>query len=183
MICRLNQLLLNCTTQFIQSHPQWLQKSMNNYKVGRQLVFPKVLSCVSSYLQLEVASEEPCIPTISYTVISLVASSFICLFVSGGDEMGKEQLDCPVCIQPCVHPVKLPCRHIFCFLCMKGVAMRNRTCALCRHPIPMSFLNNPELVDKTQLTHVPEEVKWFYQGRNHGWWQFEARMEKDLEKR
>ena len=103
-------------------------------------------------------------------------------FLDGKEEV-KEQFDCPVCIQPCVHPVKLPCGHIFCFLCMKGVAMRNRTCALCRQPIPPSYLNNPELVDKSDLDHVPDEVKWFYEGRNHGWWQFEARMEKDIERR
>lgn len=98
-------------------------------------------------------------------------------------EDNLEELDCPVCIQRCVHPVKLPCGHIFCFLCMKGVALRNRNCALCRQPIPPSFLNDPELVDKSELDKVSDDVKWFYQGRNHGWWQYEHRMEKELERR
>ena len=31
-------------------------------------------------------------------------------------------LECAVCLQTCVHPVRLPCRHIFCFLCVKGVS-------------------------------------------------------------
>lgn len=28
-------------------------------------------------------------------------------------------MECPVCLQLCVHPSKLPCGHIFCFLCVK----------------------------------------------------------------
>lgn len=30
-----------------------------------------------------------------------------------------DALECPVCLQICVHPSKLPCGHIFCFLCVK----------------------------------------------------------------
>lgn len=30
-------------------------------------------------------------------------------------------LECPVCLQLCVHPSKLPCGHIFCFLCVKVI--------------------------------------------------------------
>lgn len=40
---------------------------------------------------------------------------------AGGSEMeGRSSLDCAICLQPCVHPAKLPCSHIFCFLCLKG---------------------------------------------------------------
>lgn len=32
-------------------------------------------------------------------------------------------LECPICLQTCIHPARLPCGHIFCFLCVKvGVA-------------------------------------------------------------
>ena len=31
----------------------------------------------------------------------------------------EEELECAVCLQKCVHPVRLPCTHIFCFLCVK----------------------------------------------------------------
>ena len=31
-------------------------------------------------------------------------------------------LECAVCLQTCIHPVQLPCRHIFCYLCVKGVS-------------------------------------------------------------
>lgn len=29
------------------------------------------------------------------------------------------KMECPVCLQTCIHPAKLPCGHIFCFLCVK----------------------------------------------------------------
>ena len=35
------------------------------------------------------------------------------------DDKEEEQYDCPVCLQTCIHPVKLPCSHIFCYLCVK----------------------------------------------------------------
>ena len=41
-------------------------------------------------------------------------------------------LECSVCLQPFSNPVKLPCGHSFCFLCVKGVATNNHNCALCR---------------------------------------------------
>lgn len=28
-------------------------------------------------------------------------------------------LECPICLQACIHPARLPCGHIFCFLCVK----------------------------------------------------------------
>jgi len=60
--------------------------------------------------------------------------------------------ECPVCLQPCVFPVQLPCSHIFCFLCVKGVAGRNRRCALCRAEIPQDFVRRPVLVGKDTVT-------------------------------
>lgn len=33
--------------------------------------------------------------------------------------------DCPVCLQPFSHPIKLPCSHVFCYLCAKGFASQH----------------------------------------------------------
>lgn len=55
-------------------------------------------------------------------------------------------LECAICLQQCIHPVRLPCSHMFCYLCMKGVAVRNRRCALCRAEIPEDFVRRPTLV-------------------------------------
>jgi len=71
--------------------------------------------------------------------------------VVDGEAADGMTAECPVCLQPCVFPVKLPCSHIFCFLCLKGVAGRNRRCALCRADIPQDFVRRPVLVGKDRL--------------------------------
>ncbi|XP_077991417.1 uncharacterized protein LOC144445660 [Glandiceps talaboti] len=95
--------------------------------------------------------------------------------------------ECAVCLQTCVQPVQLPCDHIFCFLCVKGVANQSKRCALCRTEIPMEFLNHPNLVNTGEDICVPEEPSggkedylWFYEGRN-GWWQYDQRTIIELE--
>lgn len=99
---------------------------------------------------------------------------------TGGSKMAEEvpavgqdatgvTIECAVCLQTCVHPVKLPCSHIFCFLCVKGVAFQSRRCAMCRQEIPSDVLLHPQLVDRTQLEKesvLEDGYQWFYEGRN-----------------
>merc|ERR1712071_704093 len=92
-------------------------------------------------------------------------------------------IECAVCLQSCIHPVKLPCSHIFCFLCVKGVAFQSRRCAMCRQEIPADFLLHPQLIDRAQLekeTPLDDGYQWFYEGRN-GWWQYDDRTAVALE--
>lgn len=92
-------------------------------------------------------------------------------------------VECAVCLQPCIHPVQLPCRHIFCFLCVKGAAHRSKRCALCRQEIESEFFNNPKLLryeDLEQTTKFDNQYQWFYQGGN-GWWQYDDRTSQELE--
>lgn len=82
---------------------------------------------------------------------------------------GGVAIECAVCLQTCIHPVRLPCTHIFCFLCIKGVAFQSRRCAMCRQEIPADVLLHPQLVDRTQLekeTTLEDGYQWFYEGRN-----------------
>ncbi|XP_077430967.1 E3 ubiquitin-protein ligase rnf146 [Vanacampus margaritifer] len=95
--------------------------------------------------------------------------------------------ECAICLQSCVHPVQLPCQHIFCFLCVKGASWQSKRCALCRQEVPDDFLERPTLLS-------PEELKasaggrggevsdhaWYYEGRN-GWWQYDVRTSRELE--
>lgn len=77
--------------------------------------------------------------------------------------------ECAVCLQTCVHPVKLPCSHIFCYLCVKGVAFQSRRCAMCRQEIPADSLLHPQLLDRSQLekeSSLEDGYQWFYEGRN-----------------
>ncbi|XP_033100746.1 E3 ubiquitin-protein ligase rnf146-like [Anneissia japonica] len=98
-------------------------------------------------------------------------------------------LECSVCLQTCIYPVELPCRHIFCFLCVKGAANRSKRCALCRKEIPVDYFNHPRLVkiskelqgnENEETAHV-EKYTWYYEGRN-GWWQYDERTNEELEK-
>eukprot|EP00062_Callorhinchus_milii_P013988 gi/632962668/ref/XP_007897449.1/ PREDICTED: E3 ubiquitin-protein ligase RNF146 [Callorhinchus milii] len=91
--------------------------------------------------------------------------------------------ECAICLQTCVHPVKLPCKHIFCFLCVKGASWQSRRCALCRQEIPEDFLDKPALLSPEELKAASRgngEYAWYYEGRN-GWWQYDERTSMELE--
>ncbi|XP_067840679.1 E3 ubiquitin-protein ligase rnf146 isoform X2 [Heptranchias perlo] len=91
--------------------------------------------------------------------------------------------ECAICLQTCVHPVKLPCKHIFCFLCVKGASWQSRRCALCRQEIPEEFLDKPALLSPEELKAASRgngEYAWYYEGTN-GWWQYDERTSTELE--
>ncbi|KAJ6640661.1 E3 ubiquitin-protein ligase, partial [Pseudolycoriella hygida] len=102
---------------------------------------------------------------------------------NGTTEKNDKDMECPICLQFCIHPCKLPCGHIFCFLCVKGVAYKNRRCALCRRDIPAEYLENPNLVYGVQETTsaiTEDGYQWFYEGRN-GWWLYDERTSQEIE--
>nr|CAD7453500.1 unnamed protein product [Timema tahoe] len=78
--------------------------------------------------------------------------------------------ECAICLQMCVHPAQLPCGHIFCFLCVKGVANQSKKCAMCRQEIPTDYLEKPQLLEQSNVEKVAGEFddgyQWFYEGRN-----------------
>lgn len=102
--------------------------------------------------------------------------------------------ECAICLQSCVHPVQLPCCHIFCFLCVKGASWHSKRCALCRQEIPEDFLERPVLLSPEELKAAAsglsriggtggeshEDYAWYYEGRN-GWWQYDERTSRELE--
>ncbi|RZF39665.1 hypothetical protein LSTR_LSTR001186 [Laodelphax striatellus] len=100
--------------------------------------------------------------------------------------------DCAVCLQPCVYPSRLPCSHIFCFLCLKGIVSQSMKCAMCRQQIPADYLDHPDLLpssahpsSSTPSTTADKDdggggYQWFYEGRD-GWWQYDVRTSADLE--
>ncbi|KAM6968220.1 E3 ubiquitin-protein ligase rnf146 [Aplochiton taeniatus] len=110
-----------------------------------------------------------------------------CSAEGGGSSAALPVPECAICLQSCVHPVQLPCSHVFCFLCVKGASWQSKRCALCRQEVPEDFLERPTLLS-------PEELKataggrggaagdhaWYYEGRN-GWWQYDERTSRELE--
>lgn len=102
--------------------------------------------------------------------------------------------ECAICLQSCVHPVRLPCFHVFCFLCVKGASWQSKRCALCRQEVPEDFLERPVLLSPEELKAAAAGVSrsgatgsgsrgdyaWYYEGRN-GWWQYDERTNRELE--
>ncbi|XP_041716357.2 E3 ubiquitin-protein ligase rnf146 [Coregonus clupeaformis] len=101
--------------------------------------------------------------------------------------------ECAICLQTCVHPVRLPCRHVFCFLCVKGASWHSKRCALCRQEVPEDFLEHPTLLSPEELKAAAAgrrggagprsaggDNAWYYEGRN-GWWQYDERTSRELE--
>uniref|UniRef100_A0A6P4F0H9 E3 ubiquitin-protein ligase n=1 Tax=Drosophila rhopaloa TaxID=1041015 RepID=A0A6P4F0H9_DRORH len=107
--------------------------------------------------------------------------------ISDGDSFSATAvaLECPICLQTCIHPARLPCGHIFCFLCVKGVAYKNPRCAMCRREIHAEFLDHPQLVNGIEdicTTRATEDgYQWYYEGRNGGWWAYDSRTNGDIE--
>lgn len=93
---------------------------------------------------------------------------------------------CCICQEQCVNPVKLPCSHIFCFLCIKGVAARSNHCALCRQQLNLDILSNPSIINRTEIESVIQEseeyYRWYYEAKNGGWWLCEQRTSTEMEK-
>ncbi|XP_069701638.1 E3 ubiquitin-protein ligase rnf146-like isoform X1 [Periplaneta americana] len=102
----------------------------------------------------------------------------------GIENTGTSIPECAVCLQSCVHPAQLPCGHIFCFLCVKGVANQSKKCAMCRQEIPTDYFEKPVLVAQNNSdkdnTGFDDGYQWFYEGRN-GWWQYDERTSRELE--
>ncbi|CAL8313705.1 unnamed protein product [Boreogadus saida] len=93
--------------------------------------------------------------------------------------------ECAICLQSCVHPVCLPCRHVFCFLCMKGASWQSKRCALCRQAVPEDFLERPKLLSPEALRAAAAaggaDHAWYYGGSGGGWWQYDERTSRELE--
>merc|ERR1712210_131347 len=98
------------------------------------------------------------------------------------DGSSEVPIECAVCLQTCVYPVQLPCKHIFCFLCVKGVTLQSKRCAMCRREIPPDYLYHPDLLSQVQESENSYEDggQWFYEGRG-GWWQYDQRTSVEIE--
>ncbi|XP_023946157.2 E3 ubiquitin-protein ligase RNF146 [Bicyclus anynana] len=99
-------------------------------------------------------------------------------------ERDNRDQDCAICLQKYHHPAELPCGHVFCFLCVKGIARTSKKCAICRTNIPADYFDHPVLLDNPDTDEIlePENEKyhWYYEGRN-GWWKYDERSNVDLE--
>lgn len=79
-------------------------------------------------------------------------------------------VECAVCLQTSIHPAELPCGHIFCYLCIKGIVNQGRRCAMCRQDIPVDYLDKPRLLKPVDIESNSRGFEdgrlWFYEGHN-----------------
>lgn len=113
--------------------------------------------------------------------------------ITQNTQKNKSLDDCIICCNPMYIKIALPCKHTFCFSCVKGHVLRQSfhqkvTCPACTQSLPDWFKHtikhNPhKLVSmETQKTMMRStDVFWFYSGSNGGWWAYEQSNNKDIE--
>merc|ERR1712131_429153 len=93
-------------------------------------------------------------------------------------ENQSQENNCSICLEKFLHPLTLPCKHQFCYLCIKGVSTTQGTrCAMCRQSFPSRLIIQPSIIE--DYNEDDNEV-WFYEGRN-GWWQYDQRTNEHIE--
>jgi len=89
------------------------------------------------------------------------------IIIDDASDKSKSKYDeCPVCLGPVVFPLRTPCGHVFCFLCVKGVALQANRCPMCRQNIPIGFDKNPINLERQEVETLEDGYEWFYEGKN-----------------
>ncbi|CAB3363126.1 Hypothetical predicted protein [Cloeon dipterum] len=92
-----------------------------------------------------------------------------------------EDEQCSICLQEMEIPFQLPCSHVFCYMCAKGLAKTCGSCALCRGPIPDGYFERPEwYLLSSEFPEPSAEYSWFYEG-SEGWWLFTPRVAAEIQ--
>lgn len=108
--------------------------------------------------------------------------------------------ECAICLQKMELPVELPCksveqnktfemsinlnfyfRHIFCFLCVKGVRRSSpsarKKCALCRVDFALEAIVEQVALKVQPNEEEQPEFEWFYSAKSgEGWWLFDKKV-------
>ena len=92
--------------------------------------------------------------------------------------------DCPACLEEPLYPVTLACKHVYCFLCVKGVIqeatkMKEKAkCGICKN----TTLDDTLLEESKQLKRTKSDLKdvdcgtecWFYEAGGD-WWKYDKK--------
>lgn len=69
--------------------------------------------------------------------------------------VGKEQINCPICLDIMVRPFKTSCGHTFCFSCGEKAILIHHNCCICREPAQLPTLPSEKSVTSTIIkSHV-----------------------------
>jgi hypothetical protein len=92
--------------------------------------------------------------------------------------------ECCICLEKIRLPLVLPCRHQFCYLCLKAAYQRNPACPLCRRRIPSQILETANISEsQVSFNKVQDQVPvvWLYSGRAAGWWAYDPTISEEIE--
>lgn len=80
---------------------------------------------------------------------------------------------CSICLKKVTLPHTLECKHIFCFICIKFSTLSNGSrCPMCRNEYDKHILDDVIIEDEDN--DIKElDIKWYYAGRNDGYWQYD----------
>ena len=56
--------------------------------------------------------------------------------------LSREDLECPICLDLLLHPVKTNCNHYFCKQCLEFHIQAEYKCPICGQPFPDNFKLN-----------------------------------------
>lgn len=85
--------------------------------------------------------------------------------------------ECAICLEDIYLELELPCKHKFCFMCIKQNIEISSTCPMCRK----KFSSN--ILEKSSTKQLEENIKWMYRGRNNGWWCYTTYLNLQIEQR
>ncbi len=88
--------------------------------------------------------------------------------------IGEEENLCPICYDKFSLPFKLHCGHSFCYLCIKGSYLINKTCPMCRNKISED-LNKVSSIDVfSNRDRKYPRTQWIYgNSRGDAWWYYD----------
>lgn len=103
---------------------------------------------------------------------------------------------CPICYDTMLYPIKLDCKHTFCFLCVKGAFHTTKTCPMCRSNIDKKLIIHPvldaeiskkstkKLFKESNELKQSSDISWFYESDRdkHTWWKFDLKTSLEIEK-
>ena len=88
---------------------------------------------------------------------------------------------CAICLDVLKLKYSVPCKHSFCYLCIKRYTALKPVCPLCRARIPLSIIEEASAEEGVTLEELKGE--WMYSGRNGGWWYYDSELDEIIEKK
>ncbi len=89
---------------------------------------------------------------------------------------------CGICLSNQMElPIRLPCNHVFCFLCIKSWIDNTTNCPFCREEVDPDECHKLPLMKELMSDYKPSNWVWQYSGRMVGYWDYSPQMNQHLE--